>query len=138
MQSKLAWHWRQDFWNDYYIKHPLLLLLLLVYTILGAMIFVTFERPRQEIEEQQWRSKVDKFRKVSFESLNKRLFNTSDLLIFLDPPRAVRAQEVLRNWSVEFEKDFWNLFLKKDPRRLDWDMWNASVFAMSVFTTIGN
>lgn len=137
MQSKIAWHWKQDFWNDYYVKHPILLLLLLVYTIFGAMVFVTLERPKQEQMENQWHQVVETFRLTTIKKLTSSLFNTSELLIFLDPTRFQLAQEILEKSMNSFESEYYALFTQRDPRTLQWDMWNASVFAMSAFTTIG-
>ncbi|VDK60207.1 unnamed protein product [Anisakis simplex] len=122
-------------YNKYGLKHVILLLVFFFYTFFGAFVFLIIEAPVQHKLKFQWENRITANRSVFVDGLMKELFNNSQFLVYIKGGTSKRIRNHLNLSFIRYEKQ---LGIKWTEQKLEWDYWNAVIFAGTICTTIGS
>lgn len=122
------------FYHRYGGKHIVLILSLLLYTFFGAFLFVIIEEPAEKDEKSKWEKTLAKNRTIFVESLCDSLLNNTVYYLFATQTASTQVNSHLRERMQFYEKQ---LAVKFSPQKIEWDYWNAMLYAITIFTTIG-
>ncbi|VDM25840.1 unnamed protein product [Toxocara canis] len=121
-------------YNNYGLKHVVLLLVFMFYTFFGALIFLLIEAPVQSKLRLQWEDKIAANRSDFVQRLMKELFNNSQFLVYIKGGTSAKMRQHMLTSFERYEKQ---LDIRWTEQKLEWDYWNAVIFAGTVCTTIG-
>ncbi|PIC30815.1 hypothetical protein B9Z55_021929 [Caenorhabditis nigoni] len=121
-------------YHKYGLKHAVLILVFLVYCIAGGLIFWLIEEPFQSELRDKWHQKIYNNRTERVDFMMKRIFNNSDFLIYIKGNTTTRLEQFFKEEFASYENQ---LGVKWSQQKMDWDFWNAVLFAGTICTTIG-
>ncbi|CAD6187055.1 unnamed protein product [Caenorhabditis auriculariae] len=121
-------------YHKYGLKHLVLILVFLAYTAFGGLIFWLIEEPYQTDLRDQWNEKISLNRTQRVGALMHRMFNNSEYLVYIKGNTTLRLVDLLHDELIMYERQ---LGIKWSQQKMDWDFWNALLFAGTICTTIG-
>lgn len=124
-------------YHKYGLKHVLLLVILLLYSILGAAIFYQIEAPNDKIQRDDFQQhRTSGRRRLIAEKIFPKIFNNTDqFLIFLDQQSSDEIYQIVETEIILYEE---TLGLRYSHQAIQWDFWNAMLYAGTIYTTIGD
>ncbi|CAB3399022.1 unnamed protein product [Caenorhabditis bovis] len=121
-------------YHKYGLKHVVLILIFLLYCTIGGMIFWLIEEPYQSKLKDRWTEKIEVNRTERVNQIMRSVFNNSDYLIYIKGNTTNRLVDFFTLELNSYEKQ---LGVKWSQQKMDWDFWNALLFAGTICTTIG-
>uniref|UniRef100_A0A1I8AMK7 TWiK family of potassium channels protein 7 n=1 Tax=Steinernema glaseri TaxID=37863 RepID=A0A1I8AMK7_9BILA len=129
-EPPLCFRFVQRVYHEYGLKHLILIFVLLFYTFFGAFLFLVIEGPTQK----RMKDNISRNRSVFVTSLMSELFNNSDYLVYIKGRTTNRIEEHLLQSFQRYETQ---LDIRWSDQKMEWDYWNAILFAGTICTTIG-
>uniref|UniRef100_A0A1I7V2P8 Ion_trans_2 domain-containing protein n=1 Tax=Caenorhabditis tropicalis TaxID=1561998 RepID=A0A1I7V2P8_9PELO len=114
--------------------HAVLIFVFLIYCIAGGLVFWLIEEPYQSELRDKWIQKIEGNRTERVDFLMKRIFNNSDYLVYIKGNTTKRLTQFFKEEFASYENQ---LGVKWSQQKMDWDFWNAVLFAGTICTTIG-
>ncbi|XGW02884.1 hypothetical protein V3C99_014706, partial [Haemonchus contortus] len=121
-------------YHKYGLKHIVLILVFLFYTMVGAFIFLVVEGPYQNGLKEQWSERIAHNRSRRVMHLMARVFNNSEYLVYIKGNTTLRLQKLFNDELASYERQ---LGIRWSEQRMEWDFWTALLFAGTICTTIG-
>ncbi|CAI2352460.1 unnamed protein product [Caenorhabditis sp. 36 PRJEB53466] len=121
-------------YHKYGLKHVVLIVVFLIYCIFGGLVFWLLEEPYQSELRDRWLQTIENNRTTRVDLLMKRIFNNSDFLIYIKGNTSTRLSQFFKDELGSYESQ---LGVKWSQQKMDWDFWNAVLFAGTICTTIG-
>lgn len=129
----------RSFYHKYGLKHVVLITVLLLYSLMGAGIFLFFEQPAEQIRLTSLHTKRKSFRRITVDRIISEIFNdTQRFLIFLSSEQTSEVENILMN-SFEIHEDVVlnETFQHGVYSDMHWDFSNSMLYAWTIITTIG-
>lgn len=120
-------------YHKYGLKHVLLILVFVLYQFLGACLFLFLEEKAEEDKETKWKADVLENRTKLIDTLMHTFFNNSRYLFFLTPEQSSEIYDVLNDQLSNYTANYKQM----TDQKIQWDFWNAMLYAGTVCTTIG-
>lgn len=136
-QAKDFWYIADKCWHRYRFKDIILVFLLMAYVIVAAMVMVILEEKAQTENRLQYDRAIEDFWYDFADNLTRQLLNTSELVVFVDSEISTKFDHKVRQELQRYHEGLLAIYETKDGRSLEWDFWNATLFGLSLFTTIG-
>ncbi|KAE9554836.1 hypothetical protein FO519_001951 [Halicephalobus sp. NKZ332] len=114
------------YYDKYKLRHIAPIVLLIVYSIVGALLFYIVEHDHEQQLLRREREILDELRNSTLNQLREIMVNernSGDTKVYLS-----------RDILVWYEKQ---IVKTKLPEALEWDMWGALFYVGTIFTTIG-
>ncbi|CAB07375.3 Potassium channel domain-containing protein [Caenorhabditis elegans] len=121
-------------YHKYGLKHAVLIIVFLIYCISGGLVFWLIEEPYQSELRDAWQHKIENNRTARVDAMMKKIFNNSDYLIYIKGNTSQRLTTFFIEELGSYENQ---LGVKWSQQKMDWDFWNAVLFAGTICTTIG-
>ncbi|EGT33056.1 hypothetical protein CAEBREN_30917 [Caenorhabditis brenneri] len=121
-------------YHKYGLKHVVLIIVFLLYCTAGGLVFWLIEEPYQSELRDDWIQRIDNNRTERVGIMMKRVFNNSDFLIYIKGNTTMRLVQFFKEEFSSYENQ---LGVKWSQQKMDWDFWNAVLFAGTICTTIG-
>ncbi|CAJ0582560.1 unnamed protein product, partial [Mesorhabditis spiculigera] len=121
-------------YHEYGLKHLVLIGVFIFYVLFGAFILLIIESPAQTDMKQNWMSEIRKNRSYLVDSMMKEVFNNSEYLIYI---KGNTTDKLRVRFDRIFEVYETRLGIRWSEQRMEWDYWNAILFAGTIITTIG-
>ncbi|GMT12464.1 hypothetical protein PFISCL1PPCAC_3761 [Pristionchus fissidentatus] len=121
-------------YHKYGMKHLVLIGFFLLYTALGGLVFLLVEGGHQGGLKQEWAQRISINRTTHVDNLMQELFNNTEYMIYSNQNRSERARQLLLRTLSEYET---KLGIRWSEQKMEWDYWNALLFAGTLCTTIG-
>ncbi|TKR60471.1 hypothetical protein L596_027714 [Steinernema carpocapsae] len=130
-EPPLCFRFVEQMYHKYGLKHVILILILLFYTFFGAFLFLIIEGPTQNRLKDTWTQNIAKNRSVF---IGSELFNNSNYLVYIKGKTTKRIEAHLSESFRQYESQ---LEIRWSDQKMEWNYWNAILFAGTVCTTIG-
>ncbi|PAV80832.1 hypothetical protein WR25_17073 isoform A [Diploscapter pachys] len=121
-------------YHKYGGKHLVLVLIFLLYTTIGAVIFLHIEEDAQEELEKKWKKLLDQNRTRQVSTLMGKMFNNSVYLVYIKGNTTAQLKQLIDLQLREYEQE---LGIRWSQQKAEWNFANALLYAGSICTTIG-
>ncbi|CAJ0939678.1 unnamed protein product, partial [Mesorhabditis belari] len=121
-------------YHEYGLKHLVLIMIFMFYVLFGAFVFLIIEKDAQNEMKEAWEEKIRLNRSHVVDVMMKEVFNNSEFLIYI---KGNTSMKLKTHFDSVFERYEEKLEIRWSEQRMEWDYWNAILFAGTICTTIG-
>ncbi|PAV92031.1 hypothetical protein WR25_22696 isoform B [Diploscapter pachys] len=121
-------------YHKYGGKHLVLVLVFLLYTTIGAAIFLHIEEKAQSDLKSKWEMLIGQNRTRQVSTLMEKMLNNSMYLVYIERNTIAQLEQLIDSQLREYEQE---LGIQWSQQKTKWDFANALLYAGSICTTIG-